>query len=506
MVETSISKALVIYDFRRMFMPMRTKPFKVKYTHLLQVIWHLSLLFVFQTGLCQHQKPNIVLFIADDWSYPHAGALGDKVVRTPTFDYMAENGVLFPNAFSAAPSCAPSRAAVLTGQPPHRLEAAANLWGVFSKKITTYTQLLEQHGYVVGLWLKGWGPGNFHAGGYSQNPAGKEYSDFEEFLSKRDKSKPFSFWYGSKDPHRTYDTQLLAKSHLKARIDAIKTPKWLPDDPVVREDIANYMVEVERFDKECGQVLKLLEQEDILDNTLIIMTSDNGMPFPGAKATLYDGGTRVPFVLMWKNRDLETGMISDAFVNLYDLAPTFLNAAGIDIPSDWAGRDIMKSFQGIKEEWSSVFLERERHAYSRKDNLGYPSRAIRTDEYLYIWNFEPDRWPCGDPEPIFSVGPYGDVDTSPTKTLFLDKGKTQFRPLFQRSFDKRPEEELYILADDPYQLNNVATKKENVLIKRMLRQRLKNWMWNTKDPRAFGNKGANFDQMPYYGTTPLIRE
>src|SRR5512140_1203213 len=114
-------------------------------------------------------RPNILYCLADDWGWPHAGVYGDKVVHTPTFDRVAREGVLFTHCFSAAPSCTPSRAAMLTGQYPHRLEEGSQLWGFLPRKFAVYPDLLEKAGYVVGCTRKGWGPGDFRAGGFTRN-------------------------------------------------------------------------------------------------------------------------------------------------------------------------------------------------------------------------------------------------------------------------------------------------------------------------------------------------
>ena len=130
----------------------------------------------------QPPRPIILFCIADDWSFPHAGALGDKVVRTPNIDRLAREGMIFTNAFCAAPSCTPSRAAMLTGRYPHELEQGGNLWSFLPAKYKVVPDILEQAGYAVGHTRKGWGPGNFQAGGRERNPAGPNFRNFETFL------------------------------------------------------------------------------------------------------------------------------------------------------------------------------------------------------------------------------------------------------------------------------------------------------------------------------------
>ena len=150
-------------------------------------------------------RPNILLAIADDWGWPHAGAYGDPVVRTPTFDRLAREGVLFDHAYVASPSCTPSRAALLTGQWHWRLEESASLWSTLRWDYRVYPELLARAGYHVGLQGKGWGPGRLEPGGRTENPAGREYESLEAFLDARPQGRPFCYWFGSLDPHRDYE-------------------------------------------------------------------------------------------------------------------------------------------------------------------------------------------------------------------------------------------------------------------------------------------------------------
>src|SRR5262249_43976055 len=202
-------------------------------------------------------RPNILFILADDWSYPHAGVYGDKVVKTPNFDRVAREGALFTNAYCAAASCTPSRASILTGRAVHQLEEGGNLWGFLPGKFDVYPDLLEQSGYVVGYTRKGWGPGKFEAGGRKRNPAGPEFKSFDEFFKQVPKDKPFCFWFGSNDPHRPYDKGAGAKTGMKA--ENVVVPSFLPDTPEVRDDILDYYFEVERMDRDAGAIIKALE-------------------------------------------------------------------------------------------------------------------------------------------------------------------------------------------------------------------------------------------------------
>jgi N-sulfoglucosamine sulfohydrolase len=446
----------------------------------------------------QQKRLNVLLVMADDWSYGHAGFYGDKVVKTPNMDAVAKAGAVFLNAFCTAPSCTPSRASLLTGKYPHELEAGVSLWGYLPSKFKNYSVMLEQAGYFVGMTGKGWGPGSFEAGGYQQNPAGKPYKDFATFLSARPPDKPFSFWFGSYNPHRPYEEGSGSASGMDA--ERVKVPGWLPDVPVIRNDILDYYLEVERFDQQLGEILGVLKESGEIDNTLIIITGDNGMPFPRAKATLYDAGAKIPLVMSLKGV-IPQGIQIDEFVTLADLAPTILEIAPQESPKEMTGVSLYPLLRQEKvKNREVVFLERERHANVRNPELGYPSRAVRTKNYLYIRNYEPDRWPAGDPQLYHSVGPFGDVDDSPSKRYLIDKRESAaVEPFFRRAFSKRPSEELYDLDADPDQLENVASQKKYSKALTRLRKQLHDWQRDTADPRATDPHYVVFDSNPYFG-------
>lgn len=453
-------------------------------------------------------QPNILFLFADDWSWPNAGVYGDSIIRVPTFDSLAEAGMLFTKAYCAAPSCSPSRAAVLTGQYPHRLGAASQLWGTLPKKFPVYTTLLEHSGYKVGLYHKGYGPTNYRAGGYHHNPAGREYNSFTNFLDSLKPGQPFCFWYGSHRPHRPYKRGSGVASGGDQAV--VQVPDYLPDNPVIRKDLLDYYLEVEQFDSACANAISQLKEKGLLNNTIIVISGDNGKPFPRAKANLYDAGTHVPLVIAWQGK-IKSGQTFDHFVNLSDLAPTFLDCAGLKIPDEMTGRSLLPVLLGkdVHDKRDRIYLEIERHAYVRPGNIGYPMRAIRTDKFLYIRNFEPKRWPAGAPQKIYSVGPYGDCDNSPSKDFILSHRSLKpsrgvagldghLPTYYQLAFDKRPAEELYILKIDPYELNNVAEGKKYHQTVLKFRQQLQNWMWETKDPRAFDPHTDVFNHYPYY--------
>jgi uncharacterized sulfatase len=451
-------------------------------------------------------RPNVLFCMADDWAYPHAGVYGDRVVKTPNFDRVAREGVLFTQAHSVSPTCTASRGAVLTGQWAHRLEEGGNLHSMLRKKFDTYPDLLEAAGYHVGLTGKGWGPGTLEGSGRSRNPAGKQFKDFATFFRGVPEGEPFCFWFGSHDPHRPY----VKGSGVAAGLNPAEVfvPPYLPDTPETRGDICDYYFAVERFDRDMGAILDLLRKAGRLDNTIVIVTGDNGWPFPRGKANLYDAGTHQPLAVRWPAR-VPGGRTSDAFISFEDFAPTILEACGVQPTPAMTGRSFLVLLSGLPagpprdRVFDGVFVERERHANVRAGDLGYPARAVRTREFLYVRNFHPERWPAGDPELWKAVGPFGDIDGGPTKDVLLARrDDPKVRHYFELACGKRPAEELYDVRKDPYELTNVADRPEYAAAKAKLRAELDRWMKETGDPRAAG-EDDRWDRYPYYGREPV---
>jgi len=261
-------------------------------------------------------------------------------------------------------------------------------------------------------------------------------------------------------------------------------------------------MEIEHFDQMVARAIRLLENSGQLDNTIVVVTSDHGMPFPRAKATLYDAGSRVPLAIRWPKGIISPGRVFNGLVNLSDLAPTFLNAAGLQVPKMMTASSLMNVIKDIpSEDHHAAFIAMERHDGCRKGGKGYPCRAIRTDEFLFILNYEPGRWPAGHPNRDFCARyiPFGEVDSSPTKTLLMEnKTKLKFKPFYDLAFAKRPSEELYLVKKDPQQIVNIANNPEYAEIKKRLKKQLNDRLNSTKDPRAIGLP-VLWDFYPYYG-------
>ena len=461
-----------------------------------------------KAGQAGQSRPNILFAIADDWGWPHASAYGDPVVKTPTFDRLAREGALFRHAYISSPSCTPSRGAILTGQWHWRLKGAGNLWSVFPDEFVTYPELLKQAGYEVGVSSKGWGPGRPETPG--RELEGKRFRNFQQFLDQRQPDKPFCYWLGTSDPHRPFKRGSGAAVGMP--LDRVHLFGCFPDHPDVRGDVADYYVEVQRFDQLVGAALKSLEEIGQLDNTIVAMTGDHGMPFPRCKSNLYDSGARVPLAIRFPGSG-KPGRTLDDFVSLTDLAPTFLELAGITLPADMTGRSLtglLTSQQSgrIEPQRDFVLIGKERHVPGQEtpDMGGYPCRAIRTHQYLYIRNFEPDRWPAGTPNYDQAAIPgawLADCDNGPTKTyMWENRDKDDaHRRLYELSFGKRPAEELYDVEKDPEQLNNVAADPQYAEIRDKLAKQLTAELEKTGDPRVVGG-GEQFDRFPYLGGAP----
>ncbi len=457
-----------------------------------------------QAGLVADEKrPNILFALADDWGQ-EASIYGTPVIKTPTFDRIAKQGLLFNRAYVSSPSCTPSRAAIMTGQYHWRLESAANLHSVFLDKFKTFPEMLAKSGYQIGHQSKAWGPGRAET--RNRKPTGPRFKSFAEFMKKRDRDKPFFYWLGTSDPHRGY--KLNSGKNSGMDLSKIKVPGYFPDSETVRGDIADYFFEVQRFDTLVGRALKQLEEAGELENTLIVMSGDHGMPFPRCKSNLYDSGTCVPLAICWPKGIKRVNQKLNEFVSMTDLAPTFLEVAGIKIPENMTGRTLTDLFvnESTKtKDRSFVLVGKERHVPSQEkpDMGGYPSRAIRTEKYMFIRNYRPDRWPNGTPnfeKATLRGGWYSDTDNSPTKTYMIENRERDqlHQKLYRCSFAKRPAEELYDMAKDPYQLNNITADPKYAKVKAKLAAKLDAELKKTGDLRALG-KGDIFDSYPYYG-------
>ena len=468
------------------------------------------------SALAAEDRPNILICISDDVSFPHASAYGSKMVSTPAFDRIEASGVLFNNAFCPAPGCSPSRAAFLTGRQIWMIEEAGTHASYFQSKYRSFPEVLAEAGYFSGSVGKGWAPGNFQKHGRKQNPAGRSYSSkngyvagFRKFLEEQPDNQPFCFWFGSSDAHRSFRKGAgLEKGKTLEQADV---PGFLPDHPEIRSDLLDYAFEVERFDDDCDQMLKILEATGQLENTLVIITSDNGMPFPRAKANCYEYGVHMPLAISW-SKQIPKSRVWNDLVGFVDLTATIYEAAGVTPPVEFpvVGKsllaDLKSDASGIADpKRDAVFFGRERHSSSRFNSLGYPQRAIRTQQYLFVHNLAPERWPAGPGQRFDSVtytadgtiissklsdqhAGYHDIDGCPSLSFLVQNhDDPEFGKYLQWSVARRPEEELFDIQKDPDCLNNLAGNPEFLDIRKRLQERLMAELKATGDARVSGD-------------------
>mgnify|MGYP002629323531 FL=1 len=463
-------------------------------------------------------RPNILFCISDDQSWMHAGAYGCSWVKTPGFDRVAKEGLLFNNAYTPNAKCAPSRACILTARNTWQLEAACNHWCYFPPQFKTYPEALSDQGYHVGWTGKGWAPGIANdKDGKPRRMTGTRYAsktlqpptksiskndyagNFESFLADTD-GKSWCFWYGATEPHRDYEYGTGVSVGGKSIDDIDEVPSFWPDNGVTRNDMLDYALEIEHFDTHLSRMLQQLEASNQLNNTLIIVTADNGMPFPRVKGQEYEMSNHLPLAMMWKQGIQEPGRRIDNLVSFIDFAPTIMEAAGIEWQqsgmAETPGRSLMPIFAAENSTTlhrDFVVFGKERHDIGRPEDQGYPMRGIVDGEYLYIRNYETARWPVGNPE----TG-YLNCDGSPTKTELLTarRSGTDIAGRWQMTFGKRPAEELYRIQSDRYCMSNLAANPTFEKIRRQMQANLQQRLLDEKDPRLTG-PGDYFERMPY---------
>jgi N-sulfoglucosamine sulfohydrolase len=267
----------------------------------------------------------------------------------------------------------------------------------------------------------------------------------------------------------------------------VTVPAYCPDNDIVRGDLLDYSLEVEYADSHIGRALETLRESGELDNTIVVVTSDHGMPFPYVKGQIIEDGFRLPLAVRWGNV-VKPGRVVDDFVNVRDFAPTFVELAGLQPHPQMTGRSLMDILRSEKSGWINasrnvMLVGKERHDLGRPHDWGYPVRAIRTPEFLYVRNYFPDRWPVGNPETDF-----GNCDPSPTKEVIKALGGYYY----ELCFGRRPADALFRLSDDPECVRNLAHDPAFTAVMDDLRYRMLELLREEQDPRALGN-GAVFD-------------
>lgn len=472
--------------------------------------------------VCSHSafaappRPNVLFAIADDWGL-HAGAYGTRWIKTPALDRVAREGLLFKHAYTPMAKCAPSRAIVLTGRHLWQNEEAGNHLAYFPSKLKSWPEALMEKGWHVGVTGKGWGPGIANdTNGKPRLITGRPFNrhkakpptaaisnndyaaNFADFLDAAPTNAPWCFWYGATEPHRGYEFQSGVNKGGKKLSDLDRVPAYWPDHETVRHDILDYAFEIEHVDNHLARMLAELEKRGLLDNTLVIVTSDHGMPFPRVKGYAYHDSNHVPLAIRWPRGIRQPGRAIEDFVDFTDIAPTMLDVAGIAEKDSGMMPITGKSWRPIFESEKSgrivperdhVLIGKERTDVGRPNDWGYPIRGIVTATHLYLRNYEPSRWPAGNPE----TG-YLDTDGSPTKSFILELGRQNRADKFwQLNFGPRPAEEFYDLANDSDCTRNLAADPAQESRMKSLRERMEAELRTQNDPRQSG-QGRVFDE------------
>jgi len=466
------------------------------------------------------ERPNILFCIMDDASI-HMSAYGYDWCQTPSFDKIAEMGILFTNAYTPNAKCAPSRSSVLTGRNSWQLEEAANHIVNFPAKFKTFPEVLRENGYVTAKTGKGWGPGDPGLiDGETRLLIGKAYdqiktkpwangmsnedyaANFDAFLDSVGQDQNWFFWYGAREPHRRYEYGSGKRIADKKLSDIDSVPAFFPDNEIIRNDMLDYALEIEYADAHLGRMLESLEKKGMLENTIVVMTSDHGMPFPRCKAQEYEYSNHVPLAIMWPKGIKHPGRTVKDMVSFIDFAPTFLELAGI--PFEESGMqpspgiplsDILYADKEgqVNPERDILLIGKERHDYSRPKNQGFPIRGIVSDDYMYLYNYDISLWPAGNPE----IG-YLDIDGSPTKTEILRQFRTGENDYYWNlSMGKRESsEEFFNITEDEECIHNLADDPDMAALKQSMKERMESMLKEQQDPRMFG-KGDVFNSYGY---------
>ena len=427
--------------------------------------------FYFAISSCNldiNDKPNIIVFIADDVSWDDIGVYGNDQVVTPNIDNLAKNGLIFNNAYLTTSSCSPSRNSILTGRYPHNT-GAAELHTEPPLDMTSFPEILKDKGYYT---LQA---GKFHMGEYAKRGfhevhdnkqinglGGEDY--WVEGLKKRPKLKPFFLWYASYDAHRIWGENEFSGTH---NPDKIVVPDYLVNGSLTRLDLANYYDEITRFDHYIGEVVNELKAQGEYENTYIIVMADNGRPFPHSKTRLNNQGVKTPFIVHHP-RSIKSNKKSNSLISAVDIASTILDIAGITPSESFQGNSFLNIINNPELKFRNyVFAEHNWHDYESYQ------RMVRNEKYLYIKNSRP-QFPQEGPLDAINSPTYIDLkDAEKNKTISKVQAEIFIKP--------RPNEELYDLSNDPFQNKNLLDEGDIPQDYEVLKKILNQWINDTGD-------------------------
>lgn len=429
-------------------------------------------------------RTNFVVLVADDLSRGTLGCYGDPVVRTPNLDRLASQGMRFDRAYVTSPQCSPSRSSVFTGRAPHAT-GMSRLHAPLRPDVPDVVARLQARGYFCGAYRKHHMGPEFERRLNFYGPAAEK---FDTFFDRAPQGAPFFLWMGFTDPHRPYRKGMIASPHDPARVPV---PAFLPDTPVVREDLALHYDAIARLDADCGRVLDILEKRGLADNTLVVFFGDNGMPFPRAKASLYQPGVNVPLLARWPGR-VKPGAVSAELVSTVDLPATWLDLAGAEKIERAEGRSLAALLRGEPHQPRRyVFTERNWH------DTWEPTRGAVSDRYSLIANFRPEASYRGTMDHVWA--PWSRGGGPCWDEIVKERKAGRLRPELEHLFARpRPLFELYDLQNDPHEFHNLAGTKEAAQALEEFQKALHVWMEDTNDflPPVLRNFMSNAGPAP----------
>ncbi|XOV93468.1 MAG: sulfatase [Bacteroidota bacterium] len=443
-----------------------------------------ALLFQCKSGNQSFKKPNIVVFLSDDLGYKDIAVYGAKVVKTPTLDQLAGEGITFNNAFVASPSCAPSRAALLTGLMPARNGAEVN--HSFPKSDSLYlVKKLQENGYKVYAF----GKVNHYGGNekcgfdFHKDQQVNLYRNVSQYFDSVGISQPVCIFIGDRRPHVPWTKEMIYDTN------EVDLPEYFIDTKPTREHRSRYYTDITQMDQEMGQILDYLEPK-LGENILTLFTSDHGGQWPFGKWNLYDDGIRTPLIIKWPGK-IEPGIRSDAFISWIDIFPTLLDITGSEIPDDLDG----KTFLSELEEPTDAFRKEIYTTHTGDGRLNvYPIRSIRTEKYKFIINLLPDYYHSNHSD-VFrkdGAGAYWDSWDEVAKS-------DSVAAAIIMKYYQRPAFEFFNLEKDPNEQMNLANDPEYTQIIDEMKQKLFTWMDTQGDQRKVYEE-------PYPVSGPLPRD
>lgn len=418
------------------------------------------------------EKPNVLVFIADDAGMDF-GCYGNKGIKTPNIDKLASVGVRFANAYLTSPQSSPSRTSMMTGMFAHTI-GTEDLHDPIDSETRMMPSYFKEAGYFTGSMLKThWGANGDRQfdrmikGGYLPNQGDlspEAFQNYESFI-KESGNRPFFLWVGFMDAHRPYNRDVCPQEN---SVTSVEVPPYLVDGTDTRRDLADYYDEVTRLDSHVGKMLDILDKQGKLDNTIIVFLSDNGRPFPRCKGSLYDSGIQTPLIFAWKNHFPAGKVHSNGLVSTIDLAATLLHFAGVEMDQEVYSESFHELlFDPSKRGREYVFAERNWH-----DTDEY-IRCVRSENMKLIYN-------------AYYELPHGTASDLSTSLSWYDLKREQRekglrKEQLQIFTAPRPMVEIYDLAKDPHELDNVADRQEYLEEGKKLGAELLKWQKETKD-------------------------